>query len=86
MNYIYNTGEFAGRVSEEGATLLDVPFHDLDADLQSRIVDHWERRNNETIDMDNLAVLEGAKELYEFSWESEETDLPVDLTPVSTWG
>jgi hypothetical protein len=86
MNYIYNTGAFAGRVSEEGATILDVPFHDLDADLQRRIVEMFESRYNETIDMTDAEELEAAKTLYEFLWESEETDQPVDLTPFSTWG
>jgi hypothetical protein len=85
MNYIYSTGAFVGRVSEEGATILDVPFHDLDADLQSRIVDHWETFYNETMDMTDTKELEVAKSLYELLWESEEADLPVDLTPVSTW-
>jgi hypothetical protein len=92
-NWKLLTGCFAGSVIEEGK-ILDVPFNELDDDLQLRIRDWADSKLSIIDDGENWAVpggsdkpisLEDIKEQYEHSWESEETDEPVDLIPVSQW-
>ena len=79
MNYEYLTGPFAGAIAPEGR-ILDVPFDQLDDDLKTRVTqfasDH------------GITDMEDAKERYELSWESRETDEPLGLgsiSPVSEW-
>jgi len=79
VNYEFLTGPFAGAIAPEGR-ILDVPFNELDEDLQSRIRQFATDRG--------LTDLEDAKELYETSWQSRETDEPLGLgsiSPVSEW-
>lgn len=79
MNYELLTGPFAGAIAPEGR-ILDVPFDLLDDDLKARIRQFAEDHN--------IADLEDAKEKYELSWESRETDEPLGLgsiRPVSEW-
>lgn len=78
MNYKLLTGLFAGNVAAEGV-ILDLPFEELDDDMQARILDWAESRKLSTSD------LEALKQEYESSWESEETDEEIDLIPVSEW-
>lgn len=79
MNYKLLTGPFEGNVIEEGIPILDVPFEELDIDLQARILDWAEMLRLCISDLDLL------KEDYESSWEDEETDAAIDLIPVSEW-
>jgi hypothetical protein len=93
-NWKLLTGCFAGSVIKEG-TVLDVPFSELDDDLQLRIRD-WadnhlvsfddnERWSKPGYTGEKSLTLDEVKELYEFSWEAEETQEPVDLKPLSQW-
>jgi hypothetical protein len=78
MNYELLTGPFAGETVAEGCRVLDVAFEDLDRDLQDRIL--------------NWAEVEGpfssgevAKEAYEDSWDTWETEHVPTMKPVSEW-
>ncbi len=77
MNYKLLTGCYAGSIVEEGQCVLDVPFEELDQDLQSRITYFGELEYPDIKDMNEL------KELYELSWQSEETEEESDLASES---
>lgn len=74
-NYKLITGPFEGSVVEEGQQVLDVPFEELDKDLQQRILYYGEGK-----DISDMNLL---KQDFENSWQSEETEEEPDLTSVS---
>jgi hypothetical protein len=93
-NYKLLTGPFEGSIIEEGTQILDLPFRALDKDLQQRIR-FWAEQNPLYVAIDggaNFALKDGSPILmddvtdaYESSWDSEETDEPINLNPVSEW-
>lgn len=87
-NWKLMTGPFAGSIVADGA-VLDVAFDQLDEDIKLRIREWGESTYFPaplTFDERVFPVsLEELKEDYENSWESEETEEPVDLLPVSEW-
>jgi hypothetical protein len=83
MNQKLLSGPFQNRVVEEGASILDVPFRDLSHDLQQAIVEYWEDRYNRIVDLDDREDLALAQNSFEGLWDSEETDNPIDLLPLS---
>jgi len=82
-NYRLLTGVFAGEVVEEAREILDIPFCELDLDMQFRIKSH--KGMEPTEEFESAQEEEWGKQSYESSWESEETDQPVTLTPASEW-
>ncbi len=80
-NYWLLSGPFEGSVVEEGP-LLDVDFHELDDDLQCRIM---EFSGIENLDWYTLAELNQFKCDYEGSWDAEETYDEVTTLPASEW-
>ena len=70
-NFILLTGPFEGEIVEEGQ-VLDVPYDNLDDDLKTRIADA------------GLTPDDAGKEDYENSWDSEETEEPVTMRPLSS--
>lgn len=83
MNQKLLSGPFKNRVVEEGVWILDIPFRKLNHDLQQSIVEHWENRYNQTADLDDREDLALAQNSFEGLWNSEETDEPIDLLPLS---
>ena len=78
-NYKFTSGPFKGRTTAEGATILDVPFADLSYEIQEGITMH-----SEMGDFDSTAdELAAAVRSFENSWDSEETEDPIDLLPLS---
>lgn len=67
-SYEMITGPFEGMIVEEGHQFLNVPFSELDEDMQYRVRVYAE--DNGITDM------EDAKDRYENSWESREIDEP----------
>jgi hypothetical protein len=78
VNYKLVSGPFAGEVVAEGCRILDLPFEDLDEDLQGRILD-WAELYGPFPDS------EAAKAAYEASWDSQEVDTAETMRPVSEW-
>lgn len=76
MRWKLTTGCFAGEIIEE-EQILNVSFEELDTDLQGRIRQYAEDHKIED--------KEDAKERYEQSWESEETEEEPTLDPASKW-
>ena len=98
MAYKLLTGVFEGNVIEEGVPILDVPFEELDGEMQARILDWAESQvgiKYRLVDGEffyrHATTISGLstdqlKEDYEFSWQSEEVeDEDIDLIPVSEW-
>lgn len=83
QNFELHSGVFIGKIVDDSGAILDVPYKDLDEDLQTRIKYHADLEENEDFPSEEEA--ENAKESYEQSWDSEETDQEVDLIPVSEW-
>lgn len=79
-NYKLLTGPFADEVSEE-VQILDVPFDSLDEDMQDRIRQWAADQGIPSCAGD----WDQAKIDYENSWESQETDDPATIKPVSEW-
>ena len=92
MNYQFTGGYFKGRACAEGARILDLPFAELPYNLQSAIAEFagleeiWQRYDRFN-DADDRRSLDFAVKEFENSWDwqSEETESPIDLLPVSQW-
>jgi hypothetical protein len=86
-NYKITTGPYKGRVTAEGATVLDVPFADMPWDIQKAIIRYVETDSHEAPEVDSLMYyeLDRAIRVYENSWDSEETEDPVDLVGLSVY-
>jgi hypothetical protein len=81
-NYELITGPFAGEVVEEGA-VLDVPFSQLDEDMQARVRDHAGEGYEVGGVWDRPVHLNDAVEDYENEWQSKPTTKPITMKPLS---
>lgn len=84
-NYKFTSGPYRGRVTEEGATILDVPFGELTESLKGPIAEYLDSPFLEGADPDDHSAdeLAVAVRSFENSWDSEETEDPIDLLPLS---
>ena len=80
-NYKFTSGPFKGRVTAEGATILDVPYKSLNGLMKAKVLSHWAL--TEPLEDLTSAGLESAVRSFENSWDSEETEDPIDLWPYS---
>lgn len=78
MKYKLLSGPFEGAVVEEGQ-ILDVPFDQLDDDMQERITGWNDALAQPWRNMDS------AKTYYENTWECERSNDPVTMKPLSEW-
>lgn len=67
-NYKFTSGPYRGRTTAESATILDVSFANLPCEIQG--------------EDSTAAELAAAARSFENSWDSEETEDPIDLLPL----